>query len=36
MARKKKIIKKIEDSASGASVPEIIEVKKGLFILCFD
>jgi hypothetical protein len=30
MARKKKTIKKIEEQ------PEIIEVKKGLFILCFD
>jgi hypothetical protein len=30
MARKKKTIKKIEEQ------PEIIEVKKGVLILCFD
>ncbi len=44
MARKKKIIKKKEEegvsSPYDAGVkeikPEIIEVKKGLFILCFD
>jgi len=34
MARKKKTIKKVEDEV--IEKPEIIEVKKGLFILCFD
>jgi hypothetical protein len=33
MARKKKVIKKVEDAVAE---PEIIEVKKGVLILCFD